>query len=64
MPKPHRNGCKNGKQTNLLVQGISDVQNSQVTVDTKTLSKQQSMYHTSEQHKLPLSSKICKSQTK
>ena len=65
MPKPHRNGCKNGKQTNLLVQGIrSDVQKSQVTVDTKTLSKQQSTYHTSEQHKLPLSSKICKSQTK
>ena len=64
MPKPHRNGCKNGKQTNLLVQGISDVQNFQVTVDTKTLSKQQSTYHTSEQHKLPLSSKICKSQTK
>ena len=64
MPKPHRNGCKNGKQTNLLVQGISDVQNSQVTVDTKTLSKQQSTYHTSEQRKLPLSSKICKSQTK
>ena len=23
MPKPNRNGCKNGKQTNLLVQGIS-----------------------------------------
>ena len=21
MPKPNRNGCKNGKQTNLLVQG-------------------------------------------
>ena len=21
MPKPNKNGCKNGKQTNLLVQG-------------------------------------------
>ena len=39
MPKPHRNGCKNGKQTNLPVQGISDVQKFQVTVDTKTPSK-------------------------
>ena len=49
MPKPNRNGCKNGKQTNLLVQGTrSAVQKSQVTVDTKTLSKKQSMYHTSE----------------
>ena len=65
MPKPNRNDCKNGKQTNLLVQGTrSAVQKSQVTVDTKTLSKQQSMYHTSEWHKLPLSSKVCKSQTK
>ena len=65
MPKPHRNGCKNGKQTNLLVQGIrSAVQNSQITVDRKTLRKQQSMYHKSEWHKLPLSSKVCKSQTK
>ena len=46
MPKPNRNGCKNGKQTNLLVQGTrSAVQKSQVTVDTKTLSKQ-SMYYT------------------
>ena len=36
MPKPNRNGCKNGKQTNLLVQGTrSAVQKSQVTVDTK-----------------------------
>ena len=49
MPKPNKNGCKNGKQTNLLVQGNrSAAQKSQVTVDTKTLSKQQSMYHTSE----------------
>ena len=49
MPKPNRNGCKNGKQTNLLVQGTrSAVQKSQVTVDIKTLSKQQSMYHTFE----------------
>ena len=36
MPKPNRNGCKNGKQTKLLVQGTrSAVQKSQVTVDTK-----------------------------
>ena len=36
MPKPNRNGCKNGKQTNLLVQGTrSAVQKSQVTADTK-----------------------------
>ena len=48
MPKPNRNGCKNDKQTNLLVQGTrSAVQKSQVTVDL-TLSKQQSIYHTSE----------------
>ena len=65
MPKPNRNACKNGKQTDLLVQGTrSAVQKSQVTVSTKTLSKQQSMYHTSEWHKLALSSKVCKSQTK
>ena len=63
MPKPNRNGCKNGKQTKLLVQGTrSVVRKSQVTVDTKTFSKQQSMYYTSEWHKLPLSSKVCKSQ--
>ena len=49
MPKPNRNACKNGKQTDLLVQGTrSAVQKSQVTVNTKTLSKQQSMYHISE----------------
>ena len=37
MPKPNRNGCKNGKQTNLLVQGArSAVQKSQITVDTHT----------------------------
>ena len=49
MPKPNRNGCKNGKQTNLLVQGVkSAVQKSQTRVDTKkSLSKQQSTYHTS-----------------
>ena len=36
MPKPNTNGCKNGKQTNFLVQGIrSAVQKSQVTVDAK-----------------------------
>ena len=36
MPKPNRNGCKNGKQTNLLVQGTrSAVQKSQLTVHTK-----------------------------
>ena len=65
MPKPNRNACKNGKQTDLLVQGTrSAVQKSQVTLSTKTLSKQQSMYHISEWHKLALSSKVCKSQTK
>ena len=49
MPKPNTNGCKNGKQTNLLVQDTRRaVQKSQVTVDTEALSKQQSMYHTSE----------------
>ena len=50
MPKPNRNGCKNGKQTNLLVPSArSTVQKSQTTVDTKKiLSKQQSLYHTSE----------------
>ena len=50
MPKQNRNGCKNGKQTNLLVQGSrSAIQKSQITVDTKkTLSKPQSLYHTSE----------------
>ena len=65
MPKPNRNACKNGKQTDLLVQDTrSAVQKSQVTVSKKTFSKQQSMCHTSELHKLPLSSKVCKSQTK
>ena len=65
MPKRIRNICKNGKQTNLLVQCTrSAVKKSQVTVDTKTISKQQSMYHTPEWHKLPLSSKVCKSETK
>ena len=64
MPKPNRNGCNNGKQTNLLVQVTrSAVQKSQVTVDTKTLSKQ-SMYYTCEWQKLPLSSEVCKSQIK
>ena len=64
MPKPIRNVCKNDKQTNLLVQCTrSAVKKSQVTVDTKTISKQ-SMYHTPEWHKLPLSSKACKSETK
>ena len=48
MPKPNTNGCKNGKQTNFLVQGTrSAVQKSQVTVDTKH-SANNSMYHTSE----------------
>ena len=37
MPKPNRNGCKNGKKTNLLEQGCrSAVQESQVTVETKS----------------------------
>ena len=36
MPNPNRNGSKNGKQTNLLIQDTgSVVQKSQVTVDTK-----------------------------
>ena len=36
MPKPNRNRCKNGKQTNLLIQGArSAVQKSQIGVDTK-----------------------------
>ena len=36
MPKPNRNNCKNGKQTNLVVEGTrSAVQKSQITVDTK-----------------------------
>ena len=50
MLKRNRNGCRNGKQTNLLVQSArSAVQKSQVTVDTKkTVSKQQSLYYTSE----------------
>ena len=50
MPKPNRNGCKNGKRTNLLVHGArSAVQKSQITDrHKKTLNKQQSMYHTSE----------------
>ena len=35
MSKPNKNDCKNGKQTNLLVQGDrSAVQKSQITVDT------------------------------
>ena len=36
IPKPNRNDCKNGKQTNLLVQAArSAVQKPQVTVDTQ-----------------------------
>ena len=36
MPKPNRNGCKNGKKTNSLVQGTRRaVQKSQVTLDRK-----------------------------
>ena len=36
MPKPNRTNCKNGKQTDLLVQGArSAAQKSQITVDTK-----------------------------
>ena len=38
MLKKNRNGCKNDKQTNLLVQGTtSAIQKSQITVDTKNL---------------------------
>ena len=49
MPKLNRNGCKNGKQTNLLVQGTtSAVQKPQITAYTKNLRKERSMYHTSE----------------
>ena len=36
MLKANKNGCKNAKQTNLLVQGArTAVQKSQITVDTK-----------------------------
>ena len=36
MPKPNRNHCKNGKQTNLLVQGTrSAAQKSQITLDAR-----------------------------
>ena len=36
MLKPNRNGCKNGKQTNLIVQCVRNtVQKSQIIVDTK-----------------------------
>ena len=53
MPKQTRNMCKNGKQTSLLVQGARNAkQKSQATVDTSKLSKQQSLYRTSEWHKL------------
>ena len=49
MTKPNRNGCKNAKKTNLQVQGTrSATQKFQVTVYTKSLSKQQSVYLTSE----------------
>ena len=46
MPKSNRNGCKIGKQNNLLVQGTRGaVQKPQITVETKTLSKQQGKCH-------------------
>ena len=36
MPKPNKNDYKNGKQTNLLVQGArSAAQKSQITIDTE-----------------------------
>ena len=36
MPKPNRNDCKNGKQTDLLEQGArSAVEKSQIIADTK-----------------------------
>ena len=64
MPKPNTNGCKNGKRTNFFVQSTrSAVQKSQVTVDAK-LSANNKVCITSEWHNLPLSSKVCKSQTK
>ena len=45
MPKPNRNGCKNDKQTNLLVQGASSaVQKSQVTVGKKKNSQETTKY--------------------
>ena len=37
MPKQNRNECKNGKQTNLLIQGARRaVQKFQIAVDTHT----------------------------
>ena len=36
MPKPNRNHCKNGKQTNLLVQGARSA--AQITLDKTKLS--------------------------
>ena len=58
MPKPNRNGCKIGKQTNLLVQGNrTAVQKSQVTVDTKTQqTKKVCIIHLS---KLSANNKVC-----
>ena len=38
MTKPNRNDCKNGKQTNLQIQGAGTaVRKSQITVDTKSI---------------------------
>ena len=59
MPKPNRSNCKNGKQTDLLGQGVrSAAQKSQVTVDTKISANKVCIYHMFEWDKLPLSSKV------
>ena len=48
MPKPKRNDCKKGKQTDSLVQGARNVaQKSQITVYTK-ISARVCIYNTSE----------------
>ena len=50
MPKPKRNDCKKGKQTDSLVQGARNVaQKSQITVYTK-ISARVCIYNTSEWH--------------
>ena len=46
MPKPNRSNCKNGRQTDLLGQGVrSAAQKSQVTVDTKISANKVCIYH-------------------
>ena len=60
MPKPNRTNCKNGRQTDLLVQGArSAAQKSQITVDTKiSANNKVCIYNIFEWDKLPLSSKV------